>query len=107
MAEKYMYSNPEFDIVSSKYTAVFFVTDRNQISSYQRPTSLTGALGLNCTVIDPVRQKYFTRAAFSRIDDNKTCFIYSKFEEPRCLSLFHKFTSKWIVCSKIDRTQQL
>ena len=42
---------------------------------------------LKCTVIDPFRQKYFTRAPFSRIDDNETCFIYSKFGEPQCLSL--------------------
>ena len=40
------------------------------------------------TVIDPFRQKYFTRAPFSRFDDNETCFIYSKFGQLRCLSLF-------------------
>ena len=72
-------------------------------------------------LIDPFRQKYFTRAPFSRIDDNETCFIYSKFAQPRWLSLFRsivfklfkqwkseqfKFTSKWIVWSNIDRMQQ-
>ena len=39
-----------------------------------------------CTVIDPFRQKKITRAPFSRIDDNETCFIYQKFGQPRCLS---------------------
>ena len=52
-------------------------------------------LAFTCnTVIDPFRQKYFTRAPFSRIDDNETCFIYAKFEQPRCLPLFRSTVFK-------------
>ena len=68
-------------------------------------------------MIDPFRQKYFTRAPFSRIDDNETCFICSKFGQPRWLSLFRstvfklfkqwnseqfKFTLKWIAAKSIE-----
>ena len=77
------------------------------------------------TFIDPFWQKYFTRVPFSRIDKNETCFIssiqyldnldvylYSDQQSSNFLTIEIQSNLnlrhwKWIVCSQIDRMQQL